>query len=78
VVSIVENTAEGFSRYTFADKANRYVIARGECGEVQAFLYVAERLLYIDKETAARARHHAEEVGRILSGLIASCRRHQS
>ena len=34
--SILANIAEGFGRYTYPDKANKYTIARGECSETEA------------------------------------------
>lgn len=40
-VSVLANIAEGFGRFTYPDKANRYVIARGELAETKSFLLVA-------------------------------------
>jgi four helix bundle protein len=74
--SIVANIAEGFGRFTFDDKANKYVIARGECTEVVAHLHVAVRVHYLQATEIRQALHFADETGRILSGLIAACRRH--
>lgn len=71
--SIVANIAEGFGRYTYADKAYKYVISRGECTEVEAFLLIAIRVKIITKENASHALDLSQETGRLLSGLIKSC-----
>lgn len=74
VASVVANIAEGFGRYSYKDKANRYTIARGECSEVVAFLYVAERVGLLAHSDVADAIVLAEQAGKLLSGLIASSR----
>lgn len=73
--SVVANIAEGFGRFTYDDKANRYTIARGECTEVQAFLYIARQLQFVDPKEIKPALILAEEVQKILSGLIHSCKK---
>ena len=75
--SIVANIAEGFGRYTYKDKASRYVIARGECTEVVAHLVVAVRVKMLSQEDTARAHALADKTGRLLSGLISSSRARQ-
>jgi len=72
--SIMANIAEGFGRFTFPDKANKYTIARGECNETTAHLYVAVVLQFVTPERAQRAIQLSNEVARILSGLIRACR----
>ncbi len=72
--SILANLAEGCSRYTFTDKASKFVIARGECAEVRAFLLMAIALNYLAKQEAEEALKLQEEVSRMLSGLIKTCR----
>lgn len=42
--SILANVAEGFGRFTYPDKANKYTIARGECSEVDAFVSILVEL----------------------------------
>ena len=73
-MSVVSNIAEGFGRYTYPDKANRYTIARGECTEVLTQIIVAARLKFITEKEAERALQLSNEVGRMLSGLITSCK----
>jgi four helix bundle protein len=72
--SILANIAEGHGRYTFADKANKFTIARGECTEVSAFLHIAQRLGFAEEEKLRAALLVSNEVGKILSGLIKSCK----
>ncbi|MCF7844382.1 MAG: four helix bundle protein [Kiritimatiellales bacterium] len=72
--SVVANIAEGFGRYSYAEKAQRYVIARGECSEVKAFLLVATRVKLISKEEIHHLLELNDKVGRLLSGLIQSSR----
>ncbi|OGJ56457.1 hypothetical protein A3D88_03715 [Candidatus Peribacteria bacterium RIFCSPHIGHO2_02_FULL_52_16] len=72
--SIVANIAEGFCRHTYADKANRYVIARGESGEVKTYLLVALRLKIVPSDQLKRAFELVERTGKLLSGLIKSTR----
>lgn len=69
-VSIVANIAEGFCRHTYPDKANKYTIARGECGEVKALLLVTLRLGILEKQISAKAFALVESTGKLLSGLI--------
>ena len=73
--SILANIAEGFGRFTFADKANKYTIARGECTETETHLLIAIALKFVTDDEAARALQLTREVGRMLSGLIAACRK---
>jgi len=73
--SIVANIAEGFGRYTFADKAHKYVIARGECTEVEAFLHIAVRVKILTEAKAHKAMALSNRTGKLLSGLIQSCHR---
>ena len=72
--SILLNTAEGFGRYTYPDKMNKYTIARGECNEVEACLFIAIRLQYITGEESKKAFQLIEREKKLLSGLISSCR----
>ncbi len=76
--SIAANIAEGFGRYTYKDKANKYVIARGECTEVEAFLFIAVRLKFCEQNDIQLARLLVQQTGQILSGLIRSTRNSQS
>jgi len=72
--SIVANTAEGFGRYSHADKSYKYIIARGECAEVTAFLLIAIRVEFLTRDQAQHALELTDTVGKLLSGLIQSAR----
>ncbi len=70
VTSILANFAEGYGRCSNDDKAYKYTIARGECFEVKAFLFVAIELQFISYTRAEKALHLADEVGKLLNGLL--------
>ena len=72
--SILANIAEGFGRFTYPDKANKYTIARGECSETESFLFVAIALSFITNEEARKALDRVIQVRRLLSGLITACK----
>ena len=76
--SIIANIGEGFGRYTFADKANKYTIARGECSETETHLLVAVALKFLTEEEASKALQLVREVGRTCSGLISACHERSS
>lgn len=67
---ILLNLAEGFGRYTYADKANKYTIARGECNEVEACLLIAMRLKYCANEQTKRSFELVIREKKLLSGLM--------
>lgn len=73
--SVLLTIAEGFGRYTYADKANKYVIARGECTETDAALLIASELGFVPSERVLGARESASRTGRMLSCLIAANRK---
>lgn len=72
--SILLNIAEGFGRYTYPDKTNKYTIARGECHETEAILLIAIRLEYLPSQETKKAFQLIEREQKLLSGLISSCR----
>ena len=71
-ISIVANIAEGFSRRSSADKTHKYVIARGECSEVLAFLFVAKGLNLAPEKEIKYAMQQAGTTGKLITGLIRS------
>ena len=73
-VSILANIAEGFGRFTYPDKANKYTIARGECSETEAFLLIAIALGFVSTAETQKAMERTQRVGRLVSGLITSCK----
>ncbi|MDR2801995.1 MAG: four helix bundle protein [Prevotellaceae bacterium] len=70
VVSISNNIAEGFDRCSDADFARFLYIATGSCSEVKSMLYLAERLGYINSEQKVIGIEQADEISRIIRGLI--------
>lgn len=76
--SILLNIAEGFGRYTYPDKGNKYTIARGECNEVEACLFIAIRLNYLTQTEVKNILQLIDREKKLLSGLISSCRRRAS
>lgn len=72
--SILANIAEGSGRFTFADKAARYTISRGECAETEAHLRIAIALHFLTSEEAQKGLSLIEREQKLLSGLITSCK----
>ena len=70
--SITANIAEGFARYHFKDKIKFYYNSRGSAAEVQNFLLLAKDIGYINIETCKRLEEKANEVGKLINGLIKS------
>lgn len=69
-VSVMSNIAEGFER--FSDKEfHRFLhIAKGSAGEVRSQLFVAMDLGYVTGDEFDELRSKAEEVAKVLSGVI--------
>ncbi|MDJ0974669.1 MAG: four helix bundle protein [Planctomycetota bacterium] len=72
----MRNITEGANRWAPRDKAARFVIARGECGECDAVLEMVQRLRLVPASQARRLRQLAHRVGAMLTGLIQ--RHHQA
>lgn len=72
VVSISNNIAEGFDRSSDADFSRFLYISIGSCCEVKSMTYLAQRLGYITEENRNILIEDANEVSRIIRGLIKS------
>lgn len=70
--SITANIAEGFARYHFKDKIKFYYNSRGSVAEVQNFLLLSKDLDYINLEICKNLGEQANEVGKLINGLIKS------
>ncbi len=70
VVSISNNIAEGFDRSSEADFSRFLYIANSSCSEVKSMLYLAEQLQYITMEQKIILIENANEVSKIIRGLI--------
>jgi len=73
--SIAANIAEGFARYHFKDKTKFYYNARGSVAEVQNFLLLAKDLSYIDLKTCKEFGEKANEISKLINGLIRSTKK---
>ena len=62
--------AEGANRATAAQKRQRFVEARGECGEAAATVEVAARMGLVSTEDSPRFERDANRVAAMLTGLI--------
>lgn len=71
-VSIPSNIAEGQGRQTTGEFRQFLGYARGSLLETETQIFLAERLEYLDHETAERLLRQAAEAGRILNGLMNS------
>ena len=72
-VSIPANIAEGFTRYGIRDKLKFYNIAEGSLEELKYYFILSNDLGYI--ESNAELMRSADQVGRLLNGLILSTQR---
>ena len=73
-VSIPSNIAEGAGRATRRDFANFVVIARGSNFELETQIILAERLGYLDQQSAEYVSSASADVGKLLRGLLAHLR----
>ncbi|MDB5258767.1 MAG: four helix bundle protein [Chitinophagaceae bacterium] len=69
-VSISNNIAEGFDRNSKADFARFLYFSFSSCSEVRSMLYLAKKLNYISSESRVNIMNKANEVSKILTGLI--------
>lgn len=71
-VSVPSNIAEGQGRGVGGEFAHHLRIAIGSRQELETQVLVAERLGFLPKELAGSVLSCAEEVGRLLTGLLRS------
>lgn len=72
VVSVPSNIAEGQGRRSTKEFLNHLSYARGSLMEVRTQLEVAARLDYLPEGTHGELKHLAENVAKLLNGLIRS------
>ncbi len=73
-MSIPCNIAEGRGRYTVADQQHFYRQARGSVLEVQTEIEIAARQQFVTTEVYNELIERANEVGRLINGLLRSLR----
>ncbi|HTB06473.1 MAG TPA: four helix bundle protein [Bacteroidia bacterium] len=69
-VSVMNNIAEGFERRTNKEFKQFLFIAKGSCGEVRSMLHLGKELNKVPETVFNRIFALAEEISKILSGLI--------
>lgn len=74
-VSIPSNIAEGHSRRSRQAFLNHLSIALGSLAELETQIELASRLKLISQSPAIEILQEAEEIGRMLHGLIRSLER---
>lgn len=72
VVSISNNIAEGYNRSSDADFSRFLYISMGSCSELISMIHLAQRLNYIDNTQKVSLLEKAEEVAKVIRGLIKS------
>ena len=75
--SISANIAEGKGRSGDKAFAHYLDVALGSLAEVQALTLLARDLNYVQSETADEALKRSQEVGKMISSLMARCRKSQ-
>ena len=74
-LSIPSNIAEGYERGSDRELANFLKYAKGSAGELRTQVYIGMDIGYIDKGVGNRWLGEAEEISRMLHGLIRAARR---
>jgi four helix bundle protein len=74
-VSIPSNIAEGAARRTTKDFTAFLHIARGSLAELETQLIIAESVGYLGTAASQELTSKADEISRILTGLLAALRR---
>jgi four helix bundle protein len=74
-VSIPSNIAEGFGRHHTGEYVHHLRYSNGSAGELQTQLELGRRVEIVTPDEAAVLIRDAEEVGRMLHGLIGALER---
>lgn len=69
-VSISANIAEGFGRNSAKNKLQFYTIAYGSLLEVKNFIYLAQKLGYLDKNTVNVMLNGSVSVQKLLNAFM--------
>ncbi len=71
-VSVPSNVAEGQGRATKGEFIQFLSHARGSLFELETQVWIAKKLGYLSPDSSLALEKHAEEVARILNGLLTS------
>ena len=74
-VSIMNNIAEGFERYSANELVRFLYIAKGSCGETRSMVLLAFELGYISKEEKVEYLNLTQEISKLIYGLIKAQRK---
>jgi four helix bundle protein len=74
-VSVPSNIAEGFGRHSTPEYIHHLRFSKGSVNELQTQVELAKRLRIVSEAEATTMISDAEEVGRMLNGLVDSLRR---
>ena len=69
-VSVMSNIAEGFDRGGTKEFVQFLSIAKGSVGEIKSQLYIALDQRYFDEQVFKETSSHANEVGKMIAGLM--------
>ena len=75
-ISVPANIAEGFNRRGIKDKLKFYNVAESSLEELKYYFILSRDLDYIESNDALL--QHADKIGRLLNGLIASTQRRRT
>lgn len=73
-LSIPSNIAEGYERNSNKEIANFLNYAKGSAGELRTQPYIAIEINYIERDAGRKWIQEAEEISKMLHGLIKSIR----
>jgi four helix bundle protein len=74
-ISVPSNIAEGSARRTTRDFAAFLHISRGSLAELETQLVLAQRIGYVNVQLLKETMPRVEEVGRLLTAVLAGLRR---
>ncbi|MBN8778010.1 four helix bundle protein [Thiobacillus sp.] len=73
-LSIPSNIAEGYERESAKETTNFLNYAKGSAGELRTQLYIGMDIGYIEREAGMQWIREAEEISRMLHGLMQTIR----
>ena len=71
-ISVSNNIAEGFDRYSDKEFTRFLYIALASCSEVKSMLYLANKLGYLNNKLTEEIIEQSNEISKIIRGLIKS------